>query len=138
MLNILLVEDEPLLASTVKAWIESNPFHQVIAVVDDLPSALAAAEQRLPHVAIVDLTLTDGRSGLEIIKALSAMGVECLITSGDPPSAALPGLAVGCLVKPYSYDELVRALRLAEDAVRGREAVLSKPPANFQPYSQDP
>ena len=40
MLRVLIVEDEPLLAATLKHLIELNPFHQVTAVADDLPSAL--------------------------------------------------------------------------------------------------
>ena len=137
MLNILLVEDEPLLAETTRQWIELNPLYRVTDVARDLGSALEAAEHRRPHIAIVDLQLADGRSGLKIAEKLSELGVQCLFTTGDPPTEPVSAHAVGCLVKPYTYDDLVRAIRTAEDAVRGREPVRPKPPSNLQIYSED-
>lgn len=48
MLRILIVEDEPLLATTLKYLIELNPRFQTTAIADDLESALAAVEERRP------------------------------------------------------------------------------------------
>lgn len=138
MLNILLVEDEPLLASTVKDWIELNPRFQVTAIVDTLEAALDAIEERLPDLALVDLNLSDGLSGLDIAEELRAVDVDCLFTTGRPPTAPLPDLALGCLVKPYSQEDLVRALKKAEDVIRGREAIRPSLPGNLQVYEDAP
>lgn len=137
MLNILLVEDEPVLAETVRQWIELNPLYRVTGVARDFASAVEAVEHRKPHIAIVDLRLADGVSGLRLAEKLVELGVQCLFTTGHPPAEPLPSLALGCLVKPYTYDELVRAIRAAEDAVKGREPVRPNPPHNLQIYSED-
>jgi hypothetical protein len=46
-------------------------------------------------------------------------------------------LALGCLVKPFSEDDLVRALKAAEDIVRGRERLRPSRPGNLRLYSEE-
>ena len=55
MLNIIVVEDEPLLATTIRHLIELNPRYKVTAIADDLATTLAAVEAQLPDIALVDL-----------------------------------------------------------------------------------
>ena len=43
MLRILIVEDEPLFAQTLRHLVELNPRYEVTAVAEDSASALAAA-----------------------------------------------------------------------------------------------
>ena len=50
-------------------------------------------------------------------------GIPCLFTSGKAPSFPIPDLALGCLVKPFTEEDLVRALKAAEElAKQGIEA----------------
>ena len=50
----------------------------------------------------------------------------------------MPDLALGCLVKPFSEDDLVRALKAAEDIVRGRAAaVRPSRPGNLRLYAEE-
>ena len=46
MLSILIVEDEPLFAQTLKHLVELNPLYRVTAVAEDSAGALAAVEAR--------------------------------------------------------------------------------------------
>lgn len=135
MLKILIVEDEPLLAATLKHLIELNPLYQVTAVADDLKSALEAAEQRRPDLALVDLQLARGSTGFSVAVRFSDLGIPCLFTTSNPPPFAMPELALGCLSKPYSEDDLARALRTAEDLVRGRQAWRQRNPPALQVYA---
>jgi hypothetical protein len=46
----------------------------------------------------------------------------------------MPDLALGCLMKPFTAEEVHRALNLAEDKLRGREALRPRIPQNLQIY----
>ena len=136
MLKILIVEDEPLLAKTLKHLIELNPRFEVIAIADDLQSALEAAEERRPNLALVDLQLARGSTGFTVAVKLNEMGVPSLFTSGKAPSFPMPDLALGCLMKPYTEEDIVRALKTAEDLLRGRERLRPSRPENLTIYSE--
>lgn len=136
MLKVLIVEDEPLFAQTLKHLIELNPLHFVTATAADSMEAIAAAEDNRPDLALVDLQLAHGSSGFSVAAKLGEMGVSCLFTTGKAPSFPLPDLALGCLVKPFSQEDLVRALKTAEDIIRGRERLRPSLPDNLRLYSE--
>ena len=120
MLNILIVEDEPLLAGTLKSLVELNPRYAVTALADDLDSALEAVSERRPDLALVDLQLANGSSGYRVASRLADLGIACLFTTAKAPDFPVKDLALGCLEKPFREEDLVRALAEAEDVLRGR------------------
>lgn len=137
MLNIVIVEDEPLFAETLKHLIELNPRYVVTDVADDYSTTLAAVERRRPDLALVDLQLARGSTGFSVAAKLGELRVACLFMSGKAPSFAIPDLALGCLVKPFSEEDLVRALKAAEDLLRGRERVRPSRPSNLRLYAEE-
>jgi two-component system, response regulator PdtaR len=139
MLSILIVEDEPLFARTLRHLVELNPLYQVTAVAEDSGSALAAVEGRRPDLALVDLQLANGTTGFSVAVKLHELGVPCLFTTGKAPSFPMPDLALGCLMKPFSQDDLVRALKMAEDMLRGRKGLQLRPsrPGNLRLYAEE-
>ena len=136
MLKILLVEDDTQLANTVKYLIEDNPRYRVVAIADDVDSAVAAAELHHPHLALLDLQLARGSTGFSVAVRLSDFDVPCLFVSGKAPSFAMPDLALGCLMKPFTAEDVHRALALAEDKLRGRDAVRMRLPSNLKIYDE--
>ena len=134
MLKILIVEDEPLLASTLKHLIELNPRFRVTQIADDLASALASVDKQRPDLALIDLQLARGSTGFSVAVRLNDDGIPCLFTTGKAPPFPMPDLALGCLLKPYSEEDLVRALRTAEDVLRGRTSIRPRLPENLQLY----
>ena len=138
MLNILVVEDEPLLAQTLKHLIELNPRYIVTALAEDCDGALAAVKARRPDLALVDLQLARGSTGFSVAAKLGELGIPCLFTSARPPDFPIPDLALGCLVKPFSEEDLVRALKTAEDLLRGRERLRPSRPDNLRLYAEEP
>ena len=52
MLKILIVEDDRQLATTLKYLVEDNPRYRVVAIADDLDSAVAAAAEHGPELAL--------------------------------------------------------------------------------------
>ncbi|HEV2816314.1 MAG TPA: response regulator [Allosphingosinicella sp.] len=137
MLSILIVEDEPLFAATLKHLVELNPLYSVTALADDRVSALAAVAERRPDLALVDLQLAHGNTGFAVASKLGDLGIPCLFTTGKAPDFPMPDLALGCLVKPFSEDDLVRALKAAEDIVRGRQRVRPSRPGNLRLYAEE-
>jgi CheY-like chemotaxis protein len=141
VLNILIVEDDPLLAETVKSLVELNPRFRVTALANDLASAVEAVEERRPDLALVDLQLANGSSGYAVAARLHDAGIACLFTTAKAPGFAVRDLAIGCLQKPYREEDLVRALTEAEDIVRGREKLVrlrTRLPEQLQLYSAEP
>jgi DNA-binding NarL/FixJ family response regulator len=124
LLNILIVEDEPLLADTLRHLIELNPRYRVTGTALDLTTALAAVEVQRPDLALVDLQLANGTSGFNVAAKLHDLGILCLFTTARPPSFPVADLAIGCLSKPFAEADLVRALTEAEDILRDRRKLV--------------
>jgi DNA-binding LytR/AlgR family response regulator len=124
VLNILIIEDEPLLARTLAQLIELNPLYRVTGTADDLDSALAAVEAQRPDLALVDLQLARGTSGFRVAGKLQDLGILCLFTTAQPPAFPVSDLAIGCLAKPFEEADLARALAEAEDILRGRQKLV--------------
>jgi len=137
MLNILIVEDEPLFAETLRHLVELNPLYSVTAIADDRIGALASVAARRPDLALVDLQLAHGNTGFAVAAKLNDLGIPCLFTTGKPPDFPMPDLALGCLVKPFSEEDLVRALKAAEDIIRGRDRVRPSRPNNLRLYAEE-
>jgi DNA-binding NarL/FixJ family response regulator len=126
-----------LLAVTLKHLIELNPRFEVTHITDDLESTLAAIEERTPDLALVDLKLARGSTGFSVAVKLNEHGVACLFTTGKAPPFPMPDLALGCLAKPYTEEDVVRTLKAAEDKLRGRERLRPSLPDNLRLYSSE-
>ena len=134
MLKILIVEDDAALASTLKYLVEDNPRYRVVGTAEDLAGTLAAIEEEEPDLALVDLHLARGSTGFSVAVRLNDAAIPCLFVSGKAPAFAMPDLALGCLMKPFTGEDVHRALAMAEDMMRGRETLRPRVPANLQMY----
>jgi DNA-binding response OmpR family regulator len=134
VLRILVVEDDVQLATTVKYLIEDNPRYRVVGTAEDADGAIAAAEEHDPDLVLLDLHLAHGSTGFPVAVRLNERGVPCLFVSGKAPSFPMPDLALGCLMKPFTAEEIHRALATAEDLLRGRQTVRPRPPRNLTLY----
>ena len=134
MLRILIVEDDSQLAATLKYLVEDNPRYRVVATADDADGAIAAAELHDPDLVLLDLHLAHGSTGFSVAARLNEGGALCLFVSGKAPSFPMPDLAIGCLMKPFTAEDVHRSLAMAEDMLRGREAHRPKLPQNLTLY----
>jgi two-component system, response regulator PdtaR len=137
VLKILIVEDDSQLATTLKYLVEDNPRYRVVALADDVESATAAAELHRPDIALVDLHLARGSTGFSVAVRLGDFEVPCLFVSGKAPSFPMPDLALGCLMKPFTADDVHRSLGMAEDMLRGRETLRARQPQNLTIYEAE-
>ena len=136
VLKILIVEDDSQLATTLKYLVEDNPRYRVVAMEDDADGAIAAAEAHDPDIALLDLHLARGSTGFSVAVKLAELDVPCLFVSGKAPSFPMPDLALGCLMKPFTAEDVHRSLAMAEDMLRGRETLRPKLPENLTLYEQ--
>jgi two-component system, response regulator PdtaR len=134
VLRILVVEDDRQLVETIKYLIEDNPRYRVVATAEDADGAIAAAEEHEPDLVLLDLHLARGSTGFSVAVRLNDLGVPCLFVSGKAPRFPMPDLAFGCLMKPFTSEDVHRSLAMAEDLLRGREAVRPRPPENLTLY----
>ncbi len=136
MLRILIVEDDSQLATTLKYLVEDNPRYRVVGLAEDAELAIALAEEHDPDIVLLDLHLARGSTGFSVAARLAELQVPVLFVSGKAPSFPMPDLALGCLMKPFTAEDVHRSLAMAEDILRGRETFRPKVPANLTLYEQ--
>jgi len=137
VLNILIVEDDSQLAVTLKFLVEDNPRYRVVATADDADTAIAAAETHQPDLVLLDLHLAHATTGFSVAVRLNELDVPCLFVSGKAPRFPMPDLALGCLMKPFTAEDVHRSLAAAEDLLRGRETHRPKMPENLTLYDME-
>ena len=114
MLKILIVEDDRQLATTLKYLVEDNPRYRVVATADDLDSAVAAADDHHPELALVDLHLARGTTGFSVAVRMQDYDIPCFFISGKAPDFPMPDLALGL------PDEALHRRRRPPQPRRGR------------------
>jgi DNA-binding response OmpR family regulator len=125
-LRIVIVEDEALLAMTMEdSLIEAG--HEVLGVADDLASAVALAARTDPELALVDVQLLRGSSGIDVAAHLNGRGIPCLFVTGNCPADHGRAFALGCLHKPSDERSLLAAVASA-GALIGGEPPPALPP----------
>ncbi len=132
--SILVVEDEPTIASVVARYLTQAGY--LVQVAGDGPQALAAAKAHRPDLAVLDLMLP-GMGGFEVMRRLrrsaGVVGRPAVIflTARGDESDRVVGLHLGAddyVVKPFSPAELVARV----DAVLRRYESLEVPaPLSF-------
>ncbi len=121
-MSLILVADDDRDIRDLVVFKLSNAGHEVLAV-DDGPSALAAVTERLPEVAILDVSMP-GMSGFDVCASLRSeertAGIPVLLLTAKAQEADVQtGFAAGAddyIVKPFSPRELLSRV----------EAVLSR------------
>ena len=133
IVNLLLVEDEPLVAFDNEHALTDAGF-VIVATVDRVETALAAlAGDGAIDLVVADVRLADG-SGVDVARAAQASGVPVLFVTGQIPPEART-LAQGCLTKPYNPRDLVGAIRAIELQLDGKPP--KRLPAGLTLFEQD-
>ncbi len=117
--RILIIEDEALVAMELRFVLEDLG-HEVIATVADAKTAREVAAENEVDLALVDIHLSDGPTGIDLGRDLGqGMGVTVVFMTANP-GMVRGGVAgtIGVLSKPT--DE--RAVQTAVDYALGRRA----------------
>jgi two-component system response regulator RegX3 len=111
--RILIIEDEPGLAESVRYALESEGFD--VNVASGGVSGLDAARRNSPDLVVLDLMLPE-MSGLDVCRQirLSSDVPIIMLTAKDSEADKVTGLELGAddyLTKPFSMRELVARIR---------------------------
>ena len=136
--TILVVDDEPAIVKTVRAYLE-NEGYTVHAATDGL-SALKAARSLRPDLVILDIMLP-GMDGIEVLRTLQKESdvYILMLTAKADETDKIVGLSVGAddyLTKPFSPRELVA--RVKAILRRGRGGIITEPALSFHRLRIDP
>ncbi len=116
-INILIVEDEPIIAADIESALEKNDY-KIIDVVYSLKDALESLKNTVPDLAILDINLSGGMEGItiaEIIKANYQIPFVFLTSYSDKATLdkAKHTKPSGYLVKPFSEASLFTTIEIA-------------------------
>ncbi|MDP8912816.1 MAG: response regulator [Pseudomonadota bacterium] len=95
--------------------------HQVVGIADTLQDAVNLIQETQPDLALVDIQLAEGCSGLDVARELNAHGVPCVFTTGNCPGRDIDD-ALGCLHKPFNHIQLIGAVNAANAVLVGETA----------------
>lgn len=112
-MKILIVEDEALVAINLQAVLEDRG-HEVVDIADDETSAILAGARYRPDLALVDIRLARGDNGLAVAEQLHALGITVVFATGNCPGSRGEKLALGCLHKPLSDEQVIAGVQVAE------------------------
>ena len=117
--TLLIVDDDAPLCNRLARAMERRGF--IVATADSVAGGIAAATDRPPAFAVVDMRLGDGR-GFDIVTALrqARPGARIVMLTGygniATAVAAVKAGAIDYLPKPADADAVERALLAQEDA----------------------
>jgi len=118
VINILLVDDHPLLRQGVAQLIEMEEGLRVIGEAGSGPEAIAKAHDLSPDMILLDLNMK-GMSGIETLTEMRRQKIESRIVvftvsdNQEDVSAALREGADGYLLKDSEPEDLLPAIRKA-------------------------
>jgi CheY-like chemotaxis protein/DNA-directed RNA polymerase specialized sigma24 family protein len=106
--DVLIIEDEPLIAIDIQMLVEELG-HRVLTIARTRDEAVAAAKSAAPGLILADIQLADGSSGLDAVnQILSDFSVPVIFITayperfltGTPPEPAF------LITKPFGVDSL--------------------------------
>ena len=125
--RILIVEDEPLTAFDNENML-GDAGYEIVATIDRFDHALDIIEREKVDLILSDIRLRSHKTGIELAQAASKRGVPTLFATGHPYPAAAE-IAVGCLHKPYSERQLMKAIECVDRHLQGESV---KPPKGLE------
>jgi two-component system OmpR family response regulator len=124
MIELLLVEDDPVLGRALQISLEVEGYH--VTWVRDLKSADLATEKTKLNLVILDLGLPDG-SGITLLKKLRESGSAIpviILTAKTDEDSVVEGLQTGAndyIRKPFSKKELSARIKTALRELQTRD-----------------
>lgn len=116
MIRIVLADDQTLMRRGLRGLLELTDDLRVVAEAADGEEAVRLIAEANPDLVLLDVRMP-GRSGIQVLKALSAAGPvppTILLTTFDDDAALLEGMRAGArgfLLKDVSFERLTDAIR---------------------------
>jgi two-component system, response regulator PdtaR len=131
-MKLLLVEDHLLVAQAMGLHL-AEAGHEIVGIAADAHEAVELAGDMHPDLALVDIHLACGTSGIDAAREMLAQhNVRSLfVTSQYDAARAAKDTAVGCLRKPHSGYDLIAAIRAAENYLKIKKPTPCSPGLEF-------
>ena len=113
MVRCIAIDDEPLALRQIKSYIERTEQLQLVATCRSAVDALRVLESEQVDLLFVDIHMPD-MNGLDFVRALTAS--HYIVFTTAHPEFALEGFklnAIDYLLKPFSYEEFMKATQKA-------------------------
>ncbi|MDD2651484.1 MAG: response regulator [Sulfurimonas sp.] len=116
MLNVLIIEDDPVIAMDIKSIVDEMD-GVVGYIVSDMPSALKLADKCSMHLVVSDIQIKGSADGIEAAKMLQRLYLTpvLFLTSYHDEATLVRAAQVdfsGYLLKPFNEDELIAGVKL--------------------------
>jgi len=134
MMNVLIVEDEVLLAMDLEAMVEDSG-HSVGAEATCVDEVVALPNDLDPQLAFVDVQLAHGSSGFDVCRIIQKRWPEALVVFVTANVSKIPSDflgAHGVIAKPFSHTGVISTLKYLAEGVFDPPPNLPRP-ATFQP-----
>lgn len=120
-MRVLIVKDEVVIASYLEVLVLSLGY-EVCAIATNAPEAVESAATHKPDVALMDIRLAHGGSGIDAAREIySREGLRCIFVSANLDEATCQTLSryepIDFVGKPVLPVVLRRALQKAEQLV---------------------
>lgn len=129
-MNVLITEDEPILADELEAIVKDLG-HQVVGVAGSSRRALKLAENSTFDLALVDVHLSDGATGPAVARRLNEDSDATVIFTTSNPDRVPENFSAACgvLVKPFSEKTAKSAISFVTDCIETGMSARPKPRA---------
>ncbi|MBZ9937769.1 response regulator [Mesorhizobium sp. BR1-1-16] len=117
-LRVFVVEDEVLLQMQLEVFLDEAG-HLMVGSATTMHEAITRAPTAGADLALVDIHLADGPTGVEVGRALADMGLPVVFMTANARRipADFSG-AIGIISKPYSQTGVAEALKFLVSAVK--------------------
>jgi DNA-binding NarL/FixJ family response regulator len=134
--NLLIVEDEVLARTTLATALEYGGF-QVVGSVASAPAAIEVAKEFLPEVALLDLDLGLGPTGIDVAIALRKLnpriGIVFLTTFVDPRFSKAENLTLPKGSRYLSKQDIGGISKVASTILQAKFHPLTREPTPSRP-----
>lgn len=131
-LRVLIVEDEALISMELEELVEEAG-HLVVGTAIRRAEAIDLAFRVLPDLALIDVSLCDGDSGIDVAQAIREIDslIVVFITANPLRLGEDFAGAAGAIAKPFSRAVLMRGLSYLEECLR-HPPPISTPPLGMR------
>lgn len=122
MIRTITIDDEPLALKLVNGYVEKTPFLELLSSFDNPLDAMEFLDENPVDLIFMDIHMPD-LSGIEFTRILENRHKIIFTTAYE--KYALEGFkleAVDYLLKPFSYEEFLKAAKKAEKLIRLEKA----------------
>ena len=116
--RVLLADDHAIVAEGLRLLLKDHC--DLVAVVGDGPSLVAAAVEHRPDIIVADISMP-GFDGLQAVRRLRERGIESkvimltMFADAEVAEEAIAAGANGYVVKHSAGEELMKAIRTVQD-----------------------